>query len=400
MTRRGAYAPRCLAARTFGFERLEDRSLPSTFPAPFGPQLLGVAAESAFVATAASRATNVSPAENDTGSVLGDITVSSVVTTLGLTGDSTSAVGRYSGAVDGNSGLFAAPANSPTMAITVILLPSGAIISDGEYRVNATNLSSEMIFAMLDDLTDSGQTTMRLGAAGDNEILLVNGLATPNGEISARSVGSMRLAPLLTEHSNTYAKVAANGANNVSTETSFSNMATVAGSSLLVLATSAANNFSAGTGDLLAIDPILSLAATRLLQVTSFLDFSQPRNPGTVVPTTAGTPYSVEPWGLLGLLAPSPQRFDLIDFVPLDEGALGQTIDRFLEHVEEIGADLTWLRGPADVIVELLALAFVLKAVSKAMEHFHDHGDQATVDVATSLEGISGLPGGSSPEEP
>jgi hypothetical protein len=399
MTRRGACAPRCLVARTVGFERLEDRSLLSTFPAAFGPQLVGVASESAFVSPAVSRATNASPAEIDTGDVIGEITLSTGVTTLALTSDSTPASGRYPGGVDDTFGLLAPPTSSPTMSVTVILLPSGATVSDGEYRVGATDLSSEKIFALLDDMADSGQETMRLSVSGDNEILLVNGLAAPSGEMSAPVVRSMRLGPLSTEHSNGSAEFAANGANSSSAGASFSNTAIVAGSDSLVFATSAATNVSAGTGDLLATDPILNLAATGLEQIESFLDFHQPRNRRTVALTAAALPCSVEPWGLFGLLAPSPQRFDLIDFVPLDEGALGQTIDRFLQQVEEIGADLSWLQGATDVVVELMALALVLKAVSKVLEHFHDHDDQATVDVAASLEGISGLPGGSSPEE-
>ena len=60
---------------------------------------------------------------------------------------------------------------------------------------------------------------------------------------------------------------------------------------------------------------------------------------------------------------PSPQRSDLImDFMPFDQAAVGQTIDQFLQQLEDLGAGLSWLQGPTDVVVELLAVAVGLTA--------------------------------------
>ena len=112
----------------------------------------------------------------------------------------------------------------------------------------------------------------------------------------------------------------------------------------------------------------------------------------------------MEKAGPFGLAVPSPQRSDLImDFMPFDQAAVEQTIDQFLQQFEDLGAGLSWLQGPTDVVVELLAVAVALtawKVVPKILGRSADDDELAAVDVATSLDGISGLPGGSSPEEP
>jgi hypothetical protein len=92
-----------------------------------------------------------------------------------------------------------------------------------------------------------------------------------------------------------------------------------------------------------------------------------------------------------------------MDFMPFDQAAVGQTIDRFLQQLEDLGAGLSWLQGPTDVVVELLAVAVALtawKVVPKILGHSPDEDELGASGDATSLEGISSLPGGSSPEEP
>jgi hypothetical protein len=80
-----------------------------------------------------------------------------------------------------------------------------------------------------------------------------------------------------------------------------------------------------------------------------------------------------------------------------------QTIDQFIQQFEDLGAGLSWLQGPRDVVVELLAVAVALiawKVIPKILGRSPDDVGLAAVDVATSLDGISGLPGGARPEEP
>jgi hypothetical protein len=104
------------------------------------------------------------------------------------------------------------------------------------------------------------------------------------------------------------------------------------------------------------------------------------------------------------LEVPAPQRSDLItEFVPFDRAAVEQAIDRFFQQFEDLGAGLAPLQGPTDVLVELLAVAMALtawKVVPKMLGRSQeDEAELVAVDVVTSLDGISGLPGSWSPEE-
>ena len=119
--------------------------------------------------------------------------------------------------------------------------------------------------------------------------------------------------------------------------------------------------------------------------------------------TEAGLPLVAEEPCAAGLAVPPLQRSDVItDFMPFDRAAIGQTIDQFLQQLGDLGAGLSWFQGPTDLVVELLAVAAALtawKAVPKIVGHSRDDDQPAASTLATSLDGISGLPGGSSPEE-
>jgi hypothetical protein len=100
----------------------------------------------------------------------------------------------------------------------------------------------------------------------------------------------------------------------------------------------------------------------------------------------------------------SPQRFELItDFMPFDQAAVGATIDQFLQQLEGAGGGLSSLPGPTVVVLALVAAGAGLtawKAVPRVLIGSRNDDELAAIDITTSLTGISGLPGGSSSEEP
>ena len=108
--------------------------------------------------------------------------------------------------------------------------------------------------------------------------------------------------------------------------------------------------------------------------------------------------------GQLGLMSLTPQRLGLIvDFRPFDPIAVQQRIDQFLDQLDRLGAGLSSIHESMDIGTELLALALALAAwnlVPKILRRSSGAIGPATCDDATSLDGITGLPGGTSVEEP
>jgi hypothetical protein len=215
--------------------------------------------------------------------------------------------------------------------------------------------------------------------------------------------GSARLAPPVAGTPDGSIGITTNGSSSPGAAGNSSNAATVVGISTVGLAPSGTSQVRGNASSLLARDRNLTLAGRRLGEVPPYRDVSDPGNQGTVATAEADPRRMVEKAGLFGLAVPSPQRSDLIvDFKPFDQTAGEQTIDQFLQQFENLGTGLSWLEGPTDLVVELLALAVALaawKVVPKVLGRSPDADELAAVDVATSLDGISGLPGGSNPEE-
>jgi hypothetical protein len=221
--------------------------------------------------------------------------------------------------------------------------------------------------------------------------------------LAVATPGAFLLTPLVTTTTTSYAKTATNGASSLGAVPNLSNVATPVGISTVSLALSGPTKVSGNANGFPAMDLTLTLTGRGVAQVPPFRDISKPGNQRSVATTQADLPRIVAEANLLGLAVPSPQRSDLImDFMPFDQAAVGQTIDRFLQQLEDLGAGLSWIQGPTDVIVELLAVAVALtawKVVSKILGHSPDEDDLGASGDGTSLEGISSLPGGSSPEE-
>lgn len=91
----------------------------------------------------------------------------------------------------------------------------------------------------------------------------------------------------------------------------------------------------------------------------------------------------------------------MTDFRPFDRLAMEQTIDRFLGQLEFLGVGLSSLQESIDVAAELLAMAVALTAwlvVPRILRRTTAARAPEAYDDATSLDGISGLAGGTSTE--
>ena len=156
----------------------------------------------------------------------------------------------------------------------------------------------------------------------------------------------------------------------------------------MLVALAGTNKVSGSDVSFTASDRTMTFAGSGLAQIPPDREVPEWGDRGTVANTEAG---------------PSPQRSDLMtDFMPFDQAAVGQTIDQFLQQLEDVGAGLSWLQVPRDLVVELLSAAVVMtawKVVPKFLGRSPED-ELEGVDDATSLDGISGLPGGSSLEEP
>jgi hypothetical protein len=206
-----------------------------------------------------------------------------------------------------------------------------------------------------------------------------------------------------TETLDGFASIDANGGNTLGGAPNAGNAPTVVGISGKSLAPPETSRVGAFACNPLTISGIRELAGGRLTEIRHDSDGPALWSPCTM-PAAEPHPQHSEPGASLsGLVVPSPQRSGPITvFRPFDEAAVGPMIDRLLEQFEDLGAGLSWHWGPTDVVVELVAVAVVLSAwvvVPKILGRSPDEG-LAPVDVATSLDGISGLAASSNREEP
>jgi len=343
------------------------------------------------------------------GRIVLDATISSVASTLRAEASpvtpQVSAPGSLiasvpSFAITGSAGLSAGEGISlleSNQSIGAVAIPAPPV------------LSSQIGVATFARAIGSGQTSIAFSVLGDGEVLLANisistfgnirstfvtglnqGVLPTPGSPAPSGVGtsvSLILAPLATEPQIGSAKIATNAVSSPGAAANSSNLSALVGMSNVALAPAVTNKVSASTTHLPAVDRTLSLAGSGLAEVLAYRDLSESGNQGTDATTEA---------------APSPQRCGLMtDFMPFDQSAVGQTIDQFLQRLDGLGAGLSWLHGPKDLVVELLSVAVVLaawKVVTRFLGRSPDD-ELADVDDATSLDGISGLPGGSSTEE-
>ena len=270
----------------------------------------------------------------------------------------------------------------------------------------------------------AAQLPIAIGMLPNGEVLMVSVMGPPNGEIVTTWFGefnsadataggatttaagamprAMLLTPLFTETLGGFARFTTNGPISLAAAATFSNTITLVGLSNVILAPSGSTRFSAGS--LPVMDRSLAFAGRGMAQLPPSREVLDLGNQGTATTPEADPGCMADNTSLAALPAPSPQRSDLItNFMPFDQAALGQTIDQFLKQLEDMGGGLSSLQGPTVFIIALLATGAGLtawKVVPSVLVSSRDDDELAEVDIATSLTGISGLPGGSSWEEP
>jgi hypothetical protein len=287
----------------------------------------------------------------------------------------------------------------------------GSELSAGGATVDApVFLSSQMSFATFVGTTSNGQTniTFSLLASGDLFLAEVPILArgqiklpllidyspgvSPSFEAPASTAvatsGSLLLAPLATEPPDGYARIATNSADSLGVAANSTTAAPAVGIKKEFLAPAVTFKVSCSDGPPPAPAHTLTFDSSKHAKIS----------PSCGVPDAETK--CIDATTDLG---PAPQRSDLMtDFMPFDQAAVGQTIDQFLQQLKGLGAGLSWLQRPRDLVVELLSVAVALTAWSLVPRFLRPSPDDelSAVDEATSLDGISGLPGGSSLEEP
>jgi hypothetical protein len=266
------------------------------------------------------------------------------------------------------------------------------------------NPSVPASFPMLVGTGVSGQSIITLSLHKEGEVLLVNAFSPTIGAIHTPVVIGSNPGDPTTQESPVALAIATSGTSSLLTTANSSNVATLVGISTVSLVSFGTSKVSGNAGRLLAMNSTSIFAGRLLATMPPYRDVADVGNGGTVARAEAAPQCLVTKSGLFGVAVPSPQRSDLImDLRPFDQAAVEQTIDQFLQQFKDLGAGLCWLNGPTDVVVELVAVAVALtawKVVPKILGRSPNDDELATVDVATCLDGISGLPGGSSPEEP
>ncbi len=296
---------------------------------------------------------------------------------------------------------------------------SGVLVASS----SSASLITQTSLGLLTSSSGGGPVMVTFNVLGDGEFMVANGLtvafAIPfnvgfnPGELRLQDLPataavaapeSFLLAPLTTETPNAYARNSTNGLSGPGAGTNASNLATSVGIGNVIFTPSGGTKVSGDAGNYPAMDRTLTLAGGGLSKPALFRDTLEPGSLFAVAATEPDSRGTVEQAGLIGLTVSSPQRFELMmNFMPFDSASVGQTIDQFLERLDDVGVGLSWLKVPTDVVVELLAVGVGLtawKAVPGLLGRCSDDEELAAVDVATSLDGISGLPGGSSLEEP
>ncbi len=268
-----------------------------------------------------------------------------------------------------------------------------------------------------------GQTNITFSAAGGGNVLQVGGVAmttaAPGGPgliwfggsdapippmlsaVAIATPGTFRLAPLFARTVDGYPGIAAIGANAPGGAANSAIVVEIGTTSIAPSGPSPAIG-NAGRGP--ATDSGPNLAVGRLAAMVTDRDPHVWRN-AVVADTVEPEPRRMsDVAGPPGRVDPTPQRLGLIvDFRPFDRLAVEQTIDRLLGQLERLGGGLSSLRVPMDIAAELLALAVALTAwivVPRMLRRSPAETGPAACDDATSLDGISGLAGGTSLEEP
>jgi hypothetical protein len=219
--------------------------------------------------------------------------------------------------------------------------------------------------------------------------------------------GSFLMAPLIAKGGDVSLKIAASGAGALAlgVAASSANAGPTAEIGSANLVAFGPSNAVVNACRALAGDPAPALGGRGLAAMAISRDAHDWRNPAVVEIATANPrrvrdpdvlPASVE-------LAPQPQSSGLIvDLTPFDRLAVGQTIDQFLERLDLLGAGLSSIQQPMDVAAELLAVAVAVTVWlvgPRILRRPRPDSRLVAYDDATSLDGISGLDGSTSPEE-
>jgi hypothetical protein len=235
--------------------------------------------------------------------------------------------------------------------------------------------------------------------SGANDAAIQASLPAP----AVATPGAVLLAPLLAMTGDVSLRVTAGGANAPGAVANWGNAATVFD---IGAADPAAFGPSKAIGNacrVLARDSALAVGAKGLAAMVINRDIHDWRNPD-VVDTVMPDPRQMrDPAGPLASVSLAPQQLGLIvDLRPFDRVAVEQTIDQFFQQLDLLGAGLASLQPSMDVAAELLALAIALTAwfvVPKVLRRPPGEIGPMAYDDATSLDGISGLAGGTSQEE-
>src|SRR5579883_2786439 len=224
-----------------------------------------------------------------------------------------------------------------------------------------------------------------------------------SGSLVAMS-GSFLLAPLVSDTLDGDLRIALSGAGAAGAAANLGNAGTVMEIGTAGLGPIGPSTALGNAGRMLARDPTLALFGSRLAAMVIGRD-AHDWPSQDVVDTAEPDPRSIwdaaDPFDLRDL---APQRLGLIlDFRPFPQLAVEQTIDQFLEQLERLGAGLTAHPESMEIAAELMALAVVLtawKVVPRILRRSPGERTPTDCDDATSLDGISGLPGSTIPEEP
>jgi hypothetical protein len=270
-----------------------------------------------------------------------------------------------------------------------------------------------------------GQVDVAFSAAGGGEVSPVGGLATttaavggqvflwtngveatlpsPLPAVAVAASGSFGLAPLFVKAMDASLRIAAGptGAPGVAANSGYAAIVVEIGSGLL--APSGPSTATGHAGRVLTAGSTLALAGSGRTALVTDRDAHIRRSREVV--DAVGTSLrricdTARPFGPADL---TPQQLGLIiDFTPFDRLAVEQTVDQLLEQLERLGTGLSSFRVSMDVAAELLALAVALSAwiiVPKILRRSPGAGGPPASDDATSFDGVSGLAGGTCPEE-
>jgi hypothetical protein len=419
-------------ARTLGFEWLEDRWLLSSVPAPAGPRWADLAVAASSIPLFVARGSvlsggdlissgsigEVSAAEPASSTGPGELRIAPPPVTRQVIGPGPSLSSSASLATAGGTimtaestgGGFALATDLPVFALAPV--PSPGI------------LSTQTTAAALAGVTSSAPPPIAISVLANGEVIMVAVMGPPAGEIvttwfggfnsaDVTMVGStttaaqagpraLFLTPLLTETLTGFARFAANAPISLAAAAPFGNAVTLVGLGSVILAPSESTRVSAGSPPVM--DRSLALARRWMAQLPPSREVPDLGNQGTAATPDADAGCMAAEASHSAVPVTAPQRSDLItNFMPFDQAALGQTIDQFLKQLEDMGDGLSSLQGPTVVVIALLATSAGLtawKVVPRVLLRARDNDELATVDITTSLTGISGLPGGSSSEEP